>query len=259
MKLLVSLSSYGDKNLHLMNQVIDTYKSFKKYEVNIDVHCTVPVNRSDINEIVHTNPPTTCLFHRKDFIHKQEDYDLFIFAEYDMLIKEECIDTYVKYDKILPEDYSLGFIRYENTPENDQYLIDLWQNIPNYNYIEDRSLKVNGVDYFTLNNVHQACYVLTQSKLKYVIKNTQYDVDSLQGHGPELASSGIFSKWPIGPRGIINKVLPLNFDDLNNCFIHHMADCHCNPPGVNSDPMTFRSNTVTKSSLFTDLKIDNKI
>ena len=32
MKLLVSLSSYGDKNLQYLNHVIDVYKSYKKYD-----------------------------------------------------------------------------------------------------------------------------------------------------------------------------------------------------------------------------------
>jgi hypothetical protein len=125
MKLLVSLSSYGDKNLQYLNHVIDVYKSYKKYDVTIDVHCTVKLNRDDVNEIVHDNPETTCLFHRQDFIRERDNFDLFLFAEYDMLIQEHCIDIFLKYDKLLLIDHCLGFIRYENTPEGIPYLIDL--------------------------------------------------------------------------------------------------------------------------------------
>lgn len=255
MKLLVSLSSYGNKNLQYLNQVIDVFKSYQNYDVTIDVHCTVPIDRTDINQIIHDNPETTCLFHRSDFIREQDNYDLFLFAEYDMLIREHCIDTFLKYDKLLPIDHCLGFIRYENTPEQIPYLIDLWTNISSYSYIRDYNININDVSYFSLSNVHQACYVLTKDKLKYVIENIQFDNSSLQGHGPELASSGIFKHWPIGPAGIINKVLPINRDDLEKCFIHHMADCHCNPPGVNADYITFRNNTVTKGLLYENLNL----
>jgi len=254
-KLLVSLSSYGSKNLQYLDHVIDVFKSYKNYDVTIDVHCTVALDRIDINQIVHDNPETTCLFHRTDFIREQNNYDLFLFAEYDMLIQEHCIDTFLKYDAQLPIDHCLGFIRYENTPENTTYLIDLWKNIHGYNYIRDYEINIDQNQYFSLTNVHQACYILTKDKLKYVIENTNYNVTSLSGNGPELASSGIFCHWPIGPAGIIYKVLPLNRVDLEKCFIHHMADCHCNPPGVNSDHITFRNNTITKDLLFENLSL----
>lgn len=255
MKLLISLSSYGDKNLEYLHCVIDTFKSYKKYDVTIDVHCTVPIERTDVNQIVHDNPPTTCLFHRTDFIQQQDNYDLFLFAEYDMMIKEHCIDTFLKYDKQLPIDHCLGFIRYENTPEGISYLIDLWKNLAGYNYIRDYNININNINYFSLTNVHQACYVLTKDKLKYVIENTNFNIDTLNDNGPELSSSGIFCHWPIGPAGIINKVLPLDKNDLEKCFIHHMADCHCNPPGVNTDHITFRNNTITKGLLFENLNL----
>jgi hypothetical protein len=172
-----------------------------------------------------------------------------------MLIQESCIDTFLKHDKHLPIDYCLGFIRYENTPEQIQYLIDLWKNISGYNYIKNYNISLNNNEYFSLTNVHQAAYILTQDKLKYVIENTDFNITALDGNGPELASSGIFKDWPIGPRGVMNKVLPLNRNDLEHCFIHHMADCHCNAPGVNADPITFRNNTITKDLLFENLNL----
>jgi hypothetical protein len=116
-------------------------------------------------------------------------------------------------------------------------------------------VSINDKDYFTLTNVHQACYILTKKKLQYVIDNTQYDFDNLNGLGVETSSSGIFTNWSHGPQGIIQKVLPLNLKDLSNCFIHHTPDCHCNAPGVNTDPTTFRNNTVTKDQLLVDLNL----
>ena len=93
MKLLVSLSSYGDKNLQYLNHVIDVYKSYKKYDVTIDVHCTVKLDRDDINQIVHDNPATTCLFHRQDFIREQNNFDLFLQSNYCTRLKLELVSS----------------------------------------------------------------------------------------------------------------------------------------------------------------------
>lgn len=255
MKLLVSLSSYGDKNLHLLDKVVEKYKSYNNYNTTVVVHCTVPIQRPDIIQTVHNDVSTTCLFHRQDFIDKQDDYDLFLFAEYDILINEAAVDTYVKYSKLLPIDYCLGYLRYEATPV-DWYFIDLWKNIPNYNYIQQRSIKIGEQDYFSTTNVHQAAYILTKEQLKFVITNTQYNISSLNGYGPELASSGIFASWPLGPSGIMKKVLPLNREDLETCFIHHIADCHTNPPGAHGiDYLTYRSNSISLNNLLTDLHL----
>jgi hypothetical protein len=249
MKILVSMASYGSKNLDLLNKVIDEYKSYKKYDVTINIHCTVPLKRDDVNFIVYDNPKTTIFFHRDDFIQNQDKYDLFLFGEYDMLIKESTIDTYIEYDKHLPIDYCPGFIRYENTPENIKYLIDLWLNISSYHYIKDRLLSINEINYFTLTNVHQAAFLLSKEKLHYIIQNTEFMIQNTDGLWLETSSSGIFSSWQNGPRGIINKVIPLNKKAIQNLLIHHTADCHCNPPGVNHHPMVFRSNTVTENQL----------
>jgi len=252
MKLLVSLSSYGNKNLHYLEKVVDNFLSFKKYDVTVQVHCTVPISRTDIIQTVHDSPETTALFHRQDFIREKSNYDLFLFAEYDMLITENVVDNYLHYSKNLPLEYCPGFIRYENTPEGTKYLIDLWLT---YSYIEENILTIQEIDYFTLTNVHQASYLLTREKLKYLISTTEFNFTTLNGLGVETASSGIFTDWPFGPQGKLKKVVPKNKHAIENSLIHHMADCHCNLPGVNSSPEVFRQSTVTLEKLLNDLDL----
>lgn len=257
MKMLISLSSYGSKNLHLLNRCVDEYKSYKKYDVDIEVHCTVPLERADISQVVHSNVPTTCLFHREDFIHRKSDYDLFLFAEYDILIKECAIDTYLAYDSLLPSDYCIGFLRYETTSENVLYLIDSWLNIPGYSYISSKCLNIDGRNYFSLSNPHQGCYVLTKAKLQHVINNSQFSFNSLNGLGVESASSTIFHDWSLGPRGIMKKVYPTSEQELTTLLIHHTPDCHVNPPGVYGiNPFKYRNDSVTLDKLFLDLNLN---
>lgn len=254
MKILVSLSSYGSKNLHLLNSVIDEYKLYKKYDVTVEVHCTVPLPRTDVNQIIHNNPPTTCLFHREDFIREQDKYDLYLFSEYDILIKESAIDTYLKYDNQLPIDYCMGFIRFEYGPDNTKYFIDWWL-VPEYNYIESSSLVIQGVEYFTVTNPHQACYLLTKDKLKYAIENSNFNLTSLDELGIESSSSTVFSNWSAGPRGVIKKVYPKVKSDLENSLVHHTPNYHVDGVGVNNTPEEYRNTSVSLDKLYQNFNL----
>jgi hypothetical protein len=253
MKILVSIATYGEKNINYLNRVIDEYKSYKKYDIDISVHGTIPINRDDINFIQYENPKNTVFLHRAEFVDKQNDYDYFIFTEDDILIKEHTIDVYIKYDSLLPMNYSLGFLRYEKTPESIDYLIDLWLNLSNYNFIKNDNINIVGYNYFSVTNPHQSSYILSKDKLKYVISNSNY-LTTGDDMGLESASSGIFTDWYLNT-GVLHKILPLNKIDLEQCFIEHLPGNHCNPPGVNADHITFRNNTITKDLLFENLNL----
>jgi len=130
--ILVSISNFGDKQLDHLNKIINEYRSYKKYDVTIHIHTTVDINRNDVISTIY-DPNTVermVYLHRQEFVDKRNDYDLFIHTENDILIKEDSVDLVLKYDKLLPENYVLGLLRYE-THLNDPniYLPDLWPNV----------------------------------------------------------------------------------------------------------------------------------
>jgi len=234
LKLLISLATYGDKNFKYLNSVIDEYKSYKNYDITINVHGTIPLPRislpeNDINFINHVNPANTVFFHREEFVNEKDNYDLFLFSEDDILIKEEAIDTYIKYDKLLPINYCLGFVRYEKyTDDEDFHFIDLWPSV--HTYITSKSICIEGNWYFSFLNVHQSCWILNKDKLKYSINNSEFATNNNLElkTGLESAASGIYSGWSHGSKGVINKVYTKNIDDLKKCLIHHMPNRHLN-------------------------------
>lgn len=254
MKILVSIATYGIKNVEYLKRVIDEYKSFKNHDIDIIVHGTTPLNRNDITFITHEDPECTVYYHRNDFIEKQNEYDYFLFSEDDILISEQTIDTYIRYDSILPHDHCLGFLRYENTPEKIKYLIDLWLNVPGYDYIKSSCVQIDKHNYFTVTNPHQSCYILSQVKLKYTIANSRYIRDNCS-MGLETSSSGIFTDWVLGG-GPIQKVLPLSHSDLKKCLIEHLPGNHCNPPGINSSTPSavFKTRVATETLLLEKLQ-----
>ena len=253
-KLLVSIATYGDKNFEYLNKVIDEYKTYKNYDLTINVHGTTPLPRSDINFIGHVDPPNTVFFHRQEFADERNNYDLFLFSEDDMLIKEEAVDTYVKYTSTLPVDYCLGFLRYETRPvsapdDKNLYIIDLWPgvthrimyrpipeifglpgNIAGPSFITVRKVDVNGNSYFVPRNPHQASSILTPDRLEYAIQHSDF-LKVWEGGklGGEAGGSGIFRNWDHAS-GVISKVCTRNLEDLKKCLIHHMPNIHCDEP-----------------------------
>lgn len=239
-KLLVSIPNYGDQNLKFLDVVIDEYKSYKNYDVTINVHSTVPIPRKDINVIKYDPNSGTMLYkHRQEFVDKQDDYDLFLAADNDILIKEEAIDLYMKYDKVLPANHVLGFIAYEKYENDDNlYLFHQWptahhesvkfnteDRFTGTSYITDKDLVIGDQHYFMLTNVCQQCYLLTRDKLKLATATPGFLRTDWPVLNKETAMSGIFTTWAHAD-GILYKVHTRNMEDLTKCLLHHLSNIH---------------------------------
>lgn len=231
MKILISIANFGDKQLNYLNTVIDEYRSYKKYDITINVHSTVKLDRNDICLIYHdpTSVGRVAYLHRQEFVDLKNEYDMFLFSENDILIKEEAIDTYLKYNSLLPVNYCLGFIRYEkksidNPLDKNFYCLDQW---PRVGHINTKNITVNENSYFILQNPFQSCFLLSQDRLNFVINN--HDFLKTDYNGIESSSGGIYVNWG-NSGGVINKVCTRNLEDLKKCLIHHLPDRHCNTP-----------------------------
>jgi hypothetical protein len=255
MKLLISIATYGTKNFKYLNQVIDNYKTFKKYDIDIIVHGTIPLDRTDITFISHENPKNTVFFHRQEFVYNADNYDFFIFSEDDILINEYTLDMYIEFDTKLSINECLGFLRFERIYEDihTKYLIDMWK-VPGHP-VSNTNINIGDEKYFSIINPHQSCYILNKDKLKFVINNSNYliDSDTITTNVLESASSGIFVEWYHGT-GVLRKLLPTDPTKFEKCLIEHLPGNHCNIP-INSeslpgnstsyDPLVARSTTYT--------------
>lgn len=252
MKILVSISQYGIDQENYLKEIISEFKHYKNHTVDITVHGTIPLNIPEIEFIRHDPCIRKNLVfkHRKEFIEKLNDYDLFIYTENDMLIKEDAIDTYLKYDSSLPMDYCLGFIRFEHRAQDmNLYLPDMneyWGLA-----VSEKKLTINGNDYFGLFNIHQGCWMLTREKLKHICNTPHfiYENDSLE-HG----ASSIFNEmgWNFKLGGSIKKIYTRHKEDLSKCLIHHLSDKYCN---INSPEWQCQPGPLTFNSLIDILDI----
>lgn len=229
--MLVSIPDFLGNQMPFLNAVLDEYRSYKKYDVTINVHSTVQIPRTDINLIFHDPKKVARLayVHRQEFFEARNDYDLYLFSENDILIKEETVDTYLKYADVLPGDHCLGFIRFEKRVIDDPndptlYCIDLW---PHVGYMAADNVVINGNPYFVLRNPHQSCYLLTRAQLNFAIGNSSYlRTDWV---GLESAASGVYKNWEHAD-GALRKVWTRNKEDLKKCLVGHISNVHCNAP-----------------------------
>ena len=113
MNILVAIANYGLKNQAYLQKLIDEYKSMS-YSVDIVVLSNIPKELDpDIEVIVGLpakNPWSLPFTHKRIFAERSKYYDLFIYSEDDILIKQKNIEAFLKVQAILPDDeiYCLG-------------------------------------------------------------------------------------------------------------------------------------------------------
>jgi hypothetical protein len=198
--ILVSIFSFGNHQLDLQQRVIDEYKSYKNFDVEITLETTLPA-------------------HRREFERRQDEFDLFLYTENDILIREETIETYLKYDRLLPDDSCLGFLVYEDlggTP----VLVEQGPNPPD---MLGNTYVFGDIPFFEVSQVHQCCWLLPRSKLKNVMRDPRFFHGCESG---ECAASCFFSKHCFQQ---IKKVLVKSKEDLRKCLIQHLSNRYASP------------------------------
>lgn len=166
MRIFISIPSYGSKNFEYLNQVIDNFRSYKKYQTYIHVDATelniILQNKVD-KWILHDPKIKTELawIHRNNMRDAIDKYDLFLYCEDDMLITEENIDEYLRYDKLIGSENCVGFLRYEEIG-GQIFLVDQSTDYLPISYFK---MKLQNNFYYGLRNLHQGCWLLTQEQL----------------------------------------------------------------------------------------------
>ena len=167
MKILTVIVNYGTEQLHFLEKMICSLKSFKKYKVFIVVHSNISIKINGIDELKIFNLddykllPLTC---RKTIWEKKDNYDLLCYSENDLLLREIHFDKHIEYEKILPKNRISGLIRYEFDGKKKYY--------PDYH--GDFDWKFNSIEKFNnkyfahFTNLHQGCFIVTKSQLKSI-------------------------------------------------------------------------------------------
>lgn len=162
--ILAVLVNYGDEQISYLREVVEGFKSFKRYNVTVIVNSNIPISIEGIDELNvikledYQLLPLTC---RKVIWDKKNDFDVFIYGENDHLFLEKHLDKHLEYSKFLPQNRITGLIQYEEDKTGKYY--------PGYH--ADFEWDMNSVEIYYgkkfahFSNVHQATFILTKEQL----------------------------------------------------------------------------------------------
>lgn len=221
MKILAVLVNYGTEQLNYLEQVVDSLKSFKKYEVTVVVNSNIPIinPKIDLVNVIELSNyqllPLTC---RQVIWDHKDDFDIFIFGENDHLFLEHHVDKHLEYTSLLPEDRITGLIQYEENETGRYYPAYHWIYDWDFNSVEE----YNGKKFAHFTNLHQATFIITQSQLHKI--GARYDFT--QFFEPSGYSEKCKVNTDIYQFGGMKKLICIS--EFEDNLIHHLPNIYIN-------------------------------
>jgi SAM-dependent methyltransferase len=228
MKILIAIASYGEKNDHYLNTLLQSLREIP-YQKDIIVQSNIEKNLGDdiqcLVGLPNDDPRSLVFAHRQLFIDNLNNYDLFLYTENDILITQQNIEAFLYISKILPENQVLGFVRYEVNQENEILLTDIHYS---YHWIAKSVQCFQSKIFAQFNNKHSACYLLTKSQLSTAIKSGNYDnFPRISGGGGILEAA---SADPFIDCGL-EKIICLS--DIDRFLVQHLPNNYIDKWGLN--------------------------
>lgn len=118
--IFVTVTNFDYGQLNELNTLISEYDNMENFKIHVNVDTTIPLDLSQYKNITtsqrlfdksigHYIP----MMHRTVIAENVDKYDLYIFSESDILIKESTIDRYLNETSLLPKHCITGFLRFE--------------------------------------------------------------------------------------------------------------------------------------------------
>jgi len=189
LRVLVALASYGSKNDSYLSRAVEEYRSLP-YETDIVVLSNIPKDLgSGVDVLVglpDKNPWSLPFVHKRLFAESRDEYDLFIYAEDDILITARNIEAFLAASRALPEDVIPGFVHAETDDQGNLYFDPVHSHF-HWDPSSIRSLGDYTFAFYT--NEHSACYLLTREQLKRAISSEKFLVGPHEGRYDMLCTA----------------------------------------------------------------------
>jgi len=222
--ILVSIVNYGDEQLEYLQEVIHSINSFDKYDTTIFVTTNISLDPmiEGIDHVVLVDELPSWqllpLMARRVINNYIGQFDYYIYTENDHLWEEHHIDNYKRYEEILPEGYVSGLIQYEYDETGRYYPAYHAHYDWDYNSVEE----FGGLKFAHFNNVHQASFLLSDSKINKI--SSQFDLDNFWSNDQYSFKCKVNTeiyKW-----SGLYKVICISEFDKN--LIHHLPNVYIN-------------------------------
>lgn len=226
MKILVGITSFGTKNDRYLSVLIEQYKSMS-HDVDIVVFSNIQRTLDKSIEVVvglpSENPWSLPFAHKSFFAERVDAYDLFIYTENDILIKENNIEAFLRVTSILPEDKIAGFMLYEDDSLNKKNHVNVHGG---FHWGPKSVMSIGDYTFAHFTNEHSACYLLTREQLKKAIASGGYLTPPREGKYDLLCTA---ATDPYTRCGFTKVICVSHFEDFE---LHHLPNAYVGKYGI---------------------------
>jgi SAM-dependent methyltransferase len=238
LRVLVVIASFGEKNLAMLKTLIQSYQEMA-VAVDVIVTSNSPKDLGPDVEVVvglpSKNPWSLPFAHKRLFAERVDSYDLFIYSEDDMGVKEENIQAFVDITTHLENSEIAGFLRYEDSPSGLRYLPDLHGP---YHWKPESVRRRGPYTIAEFTNEHAGFYILTQVQLRNAIASGGFLRAPYEGRYGMLETAATDPYTSCGFR----KVLCIS--KLEDFLIHHLSNRYVGKLGVSRPALEHQVQTL---------------
>lgn len=225
-RILVAVASYGKNNLEFLRKIICDYRSMNMdidLVVNSDAPKYLGAGVKVMVGLPGRNPHSLPFAHKRIFAEKSDRYDLFVYSEDDIGVKEQNIREFLQATADLEPDEIAGYLRYEVGQDGTVSLPDVHGPF----HWKPESVRRRGsytVAEFT--NEHAGFYILTQAQLRRAIASGGYLRGPYEGRYGMLETAATDPYTCCGFRKVIC------ISAFEQFLIHHMPNRYVGVMGI---------------------------
>ena len=217
-RLLVTIASFGDKNLGFLKKIIQNYRNLP-FEVDVVVLSNNPKDLGESVKVVvglPTEDPWSLPFAHKPVLAENADrYDLFIYTEDDMEVTERNLQAFLDATPHLAPKEIAGFLRYEVGQDGGWSFPDAHGS---YRWKPETVERRGGYTIAEFNNEHAAFFILTQHQLKKAIASGGFLRSPCKGRYDMACTAATDPYINCGFRKVVC------ISALDDFLIHHMSN-----------------------------------
>lgn len=222
-KLLVSITSYNERERPLLEQVLSNYQTefsdlHLQFVLSINYDFDIPPNAIALpKQYDHWHYTWN---NKKYLADNYQHYQFIIEQDSDILITRENLDYYIATVANLSLDYIPGFLVYEQNPQGQKYLITMHSSLPR---IAEKRV-FNGKEFLIPYNLHACMFICDRARYGLAL-NAGLSIEPTTIHpytSAEWSRSDIYS--------IFKKVVSVDDIKNGNALVHHLSNKYWSSP-----------------------------
>jgi hypothetical protein len=229
MNVLVAIANYGPFRYGYLDKALAAYRRMP-WQVDVVIHSDRPkAAPAGARVVVGLPTPDPCSLpfaHKALFYEQRDRYDLFVYAEDDILIEADNLTAYVEVSQELGPDEITGFFRYERDDDGRRSFVDAH---PPFDWEPGSVVRRGPYTFATFTNEHAGCYALTREQLRRALDSGGYLVPPHETYYDMRASA---ATDPYTRCGMMRR---LCVSHLERFLVHHMPNTYVGFLGTPAD------------------------